>query len=112
MLILFFLYLGYIALGDAFEDQERGDRAAALLALVGSVNIPIIHFSVDWWNTLHQSSILSMKGFSISSEMVLPLLLMVGAFQFYYIAVLVIRLRAELLAAKIRTARFNLAAVG
>ncbi|MBL8644403.1 MAG: heme ABC transporter permease [Rhodospirillaceae bacterium] len=112
MLILFFLYLGYIALGDAFEDQERGDRAAALLALVGSVNLPIVHFSVEWWNTLHQSSILSMQGFSISTEMVVPLLLMVGAFQFYYVAVLVIRLRAELLAAKIRTARFNLAATG
>ncbi|MSO97400.1 MAG: heme ABC transporter permease [Rhodospirillaceae bacterium] len=110
MLILFFLYLGYIALGDSFEDQERGDKAAALLALVGSVNLPIVHFSVEWWNTLHQPAIFGLKGFSVNAAMLQPLLLMVAAFQFYYIAVLVIRLRAELLSAKIRTARFNLAA--
>ena len=63
-LILFFLYIGYIALGDAFEESERGDKAAAILALVGSVNIPIIHFSVEWWNTLHQPSILKTSGMS------------------------------------------------
>jgi heme exporter protein C len=110
MLILFFLYLGYIALGDAFEDPERGDKAAAVLALVGSVNIPIIHFSVEWWNTLHQPAILTMKGFSISPEMLLPLLTMAGAFTFYYVSLLVLRLRAELLAAKIRNARLSQAA--
>lgn len=55
-LILFFLYLGYIALADAFEDVGRGDRAAALLAVVGVVNVPIIYFSVVWWNTLHQGA--------------------------------------------------------
>ena len=54
MLILLFLYIGYLALGEAFEDPERGDKAAAVLALVGSVNVPIIIFSVEWWNTLHQ----------------------------------------------------------
>jgi len=110
MLILFFLYLGYIALGDAFEDQERGDKAQALLALVGSVNLPIIHFSVEWWNTLHQPSIRSFEGFSINAAMLWPLLAMVFAFQTFYVAVLIIRLRGELLSAKIRTARFNLAA--
>ena len=54
VLILFFLYLGYIALANAFDEPTRGERAAAILALVGVVNVPIIKFSVDWWNTLHQ----------------------------------------------------------
>ncbi|MCB2107438.1 MAG: heme ABC transporter permease [Rhodobacteraceae bacterium] len=112
MLILLFLYLGYIALGDAFDDQERGDKAQAVLALVGSVNVPIIHFSVEWWNTLHQPSIVTMQGLTINAQMALPLLLMVGAFQCFYISVVVIRLRAELLSAKIRVARQNLAASG
>ena len=110
MLILLFLYIGYIALGDSFEDQERGDKASAMLALVGSVNLPIIHFSVEWWNTLHQPAIRSFEGFSINAAMLWPLLLMVFAFQTYYVSVLIIRLRGELLSAKIRTARFNLAA--
>jgi len=110
MLILFFLYVGYIALGDAFDDQERADKAQAVLALVGSVNIPIIHFSVEWWNTLHQPSIITMQGLTISPEMALPLLILVAAFQCFYISVVVVRLRAELLSAKIRIARQNLAA--
>jgi heme exporter protein C len=109
---LFFLYLGYIALGDAFEDQERGDKAQALLALVGSVNLPIVHFSVEWWNTLHQPAIFDMSGFSVNAAMLWPLLTMVGAFQFYFIAVLVVRVRSEVLAAKIRTARFSMASAG
>ena len=63
VLILFFLYLGYMALHDAFEDPARGARAASILALVGVVNLPIIKFSVDWWNTLHQpASIIRMDG--------------------------------------------------
>src|ERR1700733_4210502 len=75
-LILFFLYLGYIALADAFEDPERGDKAAAVLALVGSVNLPIIHFSVNWWNTLHQPSIIKMSGVTVDKSILLPLFLM------------------------------------
>lgn len=110
-LILFFLYLGYLALGDAFEDSERGDKAAAILCLVGSVNIPIIHFSVEWWNTLHQPSIVKLGGDGVKStvdgSILLPLFLMLGAFTFYYFAVLVLRLRSELLAAKIRNARMS-----
>lgn len=105
MLMLFFLYLGYLALGDAFEDPERGDKAAAVLALVGSVNLPIIHFSVEWWNTLHQPSIFTMKGMTINAAMVWPLFAMVFAFMGYYVCVLVLRLRAEILLAKIRNAR-------
>jgi heme exporter protein C len=110
-LILFFLYLGYIALADAFEDSERGDKAAAILALVGSVNVPIIHFSVEWWNTLHQPSIIKTSGMSVESsvhsEILTPLFLMMGAFTMFYFALLVVRLRSELLAAKIRNARLS-----
>ena len=106
-LILFFIYLGYLALADAFEDPERGDKAAAILALVGSVNIPIIHFSVEWWNTLHQPSIISTSGISLSNQMLLPLFLMLGAFTSFYVAVLVLRIRSELLNAKIRNARVS-----
>jgi len=115
-LILFFLYLGYLALGDAFEDSERGDKAAAILCLVGSVNIPIIHFSVEWWNTLHQPSIMKLGGggveSSVDGSILLPLFLMMGAFTMYFFAVLILRLRSELLAAKIRNARLSQAAVG
>ena len=110
MLVLFFLYLGYMALGDAFERQEQGDRAAAILALVGSINLPIIKFSVDWWNTLHQPSIFSMAGISVDSEMLAPLFLMVGAFQSYYVVVILMRVRAQVLSAKVRAARLMQAA--
>lgn len=106
-LILFFLYLGYLALADAFEDQERGDKAAAILALVGSVNIPIIHYSVEWWATLHQPSIITRQGITVDTGMLLPLFLMMGAFTTFYLAILVLRLRSELLAAKIRNARLS-----
>jgi heme exporter protein C len=105
MLILFFLYIGYLALADAFEDSERGDKAAAVLALVGTVNVPIIHFSVEWWNTLHQPSIITSKGFTVYGSMLWPLFIMVGAFMAYYAWVLILRLRMEILDAKIRNAR-------
>ena len=77
VLILFFLYVGYIALHDAFDDPARGARAAAILCLVGSVNLPIIKFSVEWWNTLHQpASILRADGPAIHPSMLTPLLVM------------------------------------
>ena len=77
VLVLFFLYLGYIALVNAFDDRGRGARAGALLALVGVVNLPIIKFSVDWWNTLHQpASVVRLGGPSIALSMLLPLLVM------------------------------------
>ena len=94
-----------MALGDAFDQPEQGDKAAAILAMVGSVNLPIIKFSVDWWNTLHQPSIFSMAGISIDSAMVLPLFLMVGAFQAFYVVVVLMGVRAQVLAAKVRAAR-------
>src|SRR5690606_26255602 len=87
--------------------SERADKAAAILALVGSVNLPIIHFSVEWWNTLHQPSIIKTSGLTVDGSILLPLFLMLGAFTSYYVALLILRLRSELLAAKIRNARMS-----
>ena len=103
VLILFFLYLGHMALMNAFDDPARGRKAAAVLALVGFVNVPIIKFSVDWWNTLHQpSSLLRAEGPSIHPDMLWPLLLMGLGFTFYYVSLLLVRMKSELLAARIR----------
>jgi len=106
MLILLFLYLGYIALIDAFDDPERGSKAGAILALVGAVNIPVIKFSVDWWNTLHQpASVVKIGGPSIDPSMLIPLLLMAFGFKAYWVTVLLVRGRAEIAAQKIRVLR-------
>ncbi|SIS49588.1 heme ABC transporter permease [Insolitispirillum peregrinum] len=106
MLILLFLYLGYMALQSAFDDPRRGQKAASVLALVGFVNVPIIKFSVDWWNTLHQpASVVKMGGPAIDASMLVPLLLMALAFKGYYVVVLLIRIRTEIAEAKIRTLR-------
>jgi heme exporter protein C len=108
VLILLFLYLGYIALHDAFDDPARGARAAAILCLVGSVNLPIIKFSVDWWNTLHQpASILRTDGPAIHASMLWPLLVMFLAFLCYFVAVHIFRTRAELTQRKIRNLRLS-----
>lgn len=106
VLVLFFLYLGYIALANAFDDEQRGLRAASILALVGFVNVPIIKFSVDWWNTLHQpASVLRVGGPSIHPSMLWPLLVMALAFKAYYVVVLLMRVRAELAARRLRALR-------
>ncbi|MHB1543339.1 MAG: heme ABC transporter permease [Gammaproteobacteria bacterium] len=96
-LILFFLYLGFITLNRSFEDQQTGDRAAAILALVGAVDIPIVHYSVDWWQTLHQGS--SFKGLTseIAPSMLWPLLVMMTGFMFYYGWLVLWRTRSEIL---------------
>ncbi len=105
-LILFFLYLGYIALANAFDDATRGNRAAAILALVGAVNLPIIKYSVDWWNTLHQpASVMRTDGPSIDPAMLVPLFLMALGFTAYYVAVLLVRVKAELIGARLRNAQ-------
>src|SRR5579863_2932164 len=110
VLVLFFLYLGYIALVDAFDDPTRGARAGALLALVGIVNLPIIKFSVDWWNTLHQpASVFRMGGPTIDSSMLWPLLVMAVAFMFYFATVLMVRMRSAILSARLRAARLGAA---
>jgi len=106
VLVLFFLYLGYIALANAFDDEQRGLRAASILALVGFVNVPIIKFSVEWWNTLHQpASVLRAGGPSIHPSMLWPLLTMALAFKAYYVVVLLMRVRAELAARRVRALR-------
>ena len=106
VLILFFLYLGYMALVNAFDDPERGLRAGAIMLLVGAVNVPIIKFSVDWWNTLHQpASVIRMGGPSIDSSMLWPLLIMALAFKAYFVSVVILRVRAEIITRKIQTLR-------
>ena len=108
MLVLLFLYLGYIALVNAFDDPTRGTRASSILVLVGFINVPIIKFSVDWWNTLHQpASVIKMGGPSIDASMLWPLLLMAVAFTPYYLWVLLIGIRAEIIGNKIRIARLK-----
>jgi heme exporter protein C len=97
-LILLFLYLGFIALKSSIEDPQRADRASAVLAVVGVINLPIIHYSVYWWNTLHQGATITKIGKpSITSDMLWPLLTMMIGFTLYFGAVLMVRLRAEVL---------------
>jgi heme exporter protein C len=97
-LILLFLYMGYMALQSSIPDRRSASRASAVLALVGTVNIPIIHFSVQWWNTLHQGPTVSKIGApSIHPSMLWPLLLMAVAFKLFYAVVLLRRARCELL---------------
>ncbi len=106
VLILFFLYLGYIALWEAIDDYTRAAKSAAILALVGVINIPIIKFSVDWWNTLHQpASVLRIDGPSIHPSLLIPLLVMGVAFTGYFIVVLLIRLEREILARQAQVLR-------
>src|SRR5574337_393040 len=97
-LVLLFLYLGVIGLYHAFEDRRRGARAASLLALVGVVNLPIVHYSVQWWNTLHQGSTVDLFGrSSIAPSMLWPLLVMALATHLYYFASILGRARTDLL---------------
>lgn len=97
-LILLFLYLGIIALYNAVEDKRIASRAVAILTLVGVVNIPVIHYSVEWWNTLHQGpTVTKFDKPSIHLSMLLPLLSMAIAFKFYYGLALLVRTRNELL---------------
>ncbi|MEM7196482.1 MAG: heme ABC transporter permease [Pseudomonadota bacterium] len=103
-LVLLFLYLGYIALVHAFEDRKSGTRAAAVLAIVGVINLPIIHYSVEWWNTLHQGSTVTKLGRpSIDIRMLIPLLIMFVAYNLYFVTVIMIRLRTEILTTEYRT---------
>ena len=92
-LILLFLYLGFMALQASIDDPRRADKAGAVLALVGAVNVPIIYFSVKWWNTLHQGASVSLKGSSMASTMLTGMLVMVVAFWMYAIAMALVRVR-------------------
>lgn len=103
VLVLFFLYLGYIALVNAFDEPTRGARAGAILALVGIVNLPIIKFSVDWWNTLHQPDSITLTGSpTMYVDMLWPLLICTLGFTLAFAAIFLARLRAALMELRIR----------
>ena len=97
-LLLLFLYMGYMGLRASFDDTQRADRASAVLAVVGIVNVPIVHYSVVWWNDLHQASSITLTGKdTIATSMLVPLLVSLLGFSLYFGAVLLVRLRAEIL---------------
>ncbi len=106
VLILFFFYLGYMSLYNAYDDRERAGKLAAILALVGFVNVPIVKFSVDWWNTLHQpASIIRSGGVAIDPSMLLPLMLMFGAYASFFLLLLILRVKTEINLRKIERKR-------
>ena len=96
-LILFFLYVGYMALAAAFDDKKKGDRASALIALVGAINVPIIYFSVKWWTTLHQGSSVRPGSSSMATTMLWAMLIMTFAFWAYCVAAAMHRLRTQII---------------
>ena len=97
MLLLFFLFLGHIALSNAYDNAERGDRAAAILALVGVINLPIIKFSVDWWNTLHQpASVMKLGGPAIHPTILAPLMVMAVALLLLFVTLVLLRTDTEI----------------
>jgi heme exporter protein C len=98
VLILFFLYLGLIALRQAIDEPGRAGRAAAILAIIGAVNIPIIKYSVNWWNTLHQpASVIRADGPTIAPTLLWPLLIMALAFTILFVVLHLKAMRAEVL---------------
>ncbi|MBI5130799.1 MAG: heme ABC transporter permease [Rhodopseudomonas palustris] len=104
MLILFLMYLGLIALWRAVEDPSRAARAAAVLTLVGAINLPIIKFSVDWWNTLHQpASVIRMGGSTLDKSFLIPLLVMAIGFSLLFLTLHVAAMRNEILRRRVRT---------
>ncbi len=106
MLVLFLLYLGYMAVWQMIEEPVQAGRIAAILALVGSINIPIIKFSVDWWNTLHQpSSLFKMGGPAMPPSMYVPLMTMLAAHVFLFITLHLVAMRAEVLRRRVRNMR-------
>jgi heme exporter protein C len=105
-LILFLLYLGVIALWRTVEDASRAARAVAILTLVGAIDLPIIKFSVDWWNTLHQgASVFRLDGSTIDPSILIPLLLMAAAFTLLFVTLLLAAMRNEILRRRVRTLR-------
>jgi len=103
VLVLFFLYIGHIALVRAFDDPQRGYRAGAILALVGVINLPIIKFSVNWWNTLHQPASIGLTGSpTIASSMLWPLLVCTIGYTLLFAALSVGRMRAAVMERRIR----------
>jgi heme exporter protein C len=104
-LVLFLLYLGVIALWRTVEDPAQAGRAAAILTLVGAVDLPIIKFSVDWWNTLHQGASFGLTGSTIYPTILMPLLIMAVAFTLLFFTLLLAAMRNEILRRRVRTMR-------
>ena len=102
VLVLFFLYIGHIALTRAFDDPERGYAAGRILALIGAVNLPIIKYSVDWWNTLHQPASITLMGSSMASPILDPLLVCALGFNLAFAAIVLARVRAAVMEQRIR----------
>ena len=101
MLVLFFFYLGYILLSNAFERKIDGSKTASVLAIVGLINLPIVKFSVDWWHTLHQpASIIKIGGPSIDDKMLLPLILMIFALSFFSLYMIILNVKTKLIEKK------------
>ena len=101
MLVLFFFYLGYILLSNAFERKIDGSKTASVLAIVGLINLPIVKFSVDWWHTLHQpASIIKIGGPSIDDKMLLPLVLMIFALSFFSLYMIILNVKTKLIEKK------------
>jgi len=104
VLILLFLYLGFIALQSVITDQQNRDRAGAIVAIVGVINLPIIHYSVIWWNTLHQGPTISQFATpSIAPSMLYPLLAMIAAFLFFYAVILILCMQNQILLREIKS---------
>src|SRR5713226_6392344 len=111
VLVLFLMYLGVIALWRTVDDPARAARAAAILTLVGAINLPIIKFSVDWWNTLHQpASVFRLGGSTIHPAILIPLLIMAAAFTLLFVTLLLAAMRNEILRRRVRTLRLLQAA--
>ena len=108
MLILWFFYLGYLALLKVSQDPLRGERAGAILALIGGINVPIVKYSVDWWHSLHQpASIMRLGGPRIAGEILAPLLLMILAMTVFFLYLFCLRLQGLLIARKIYAAQLR-----
>lgn len=106
MFVLFVIYLGYLALWGAIEDEEKAARLAAILCLAGLVNLPIVHYSVEWWSTLHQpASVMRSGGSSIHPQMLGPLLTMAGAYAFAFAALVLMNMRAAIFRRRVEAAR-------
>ncbi len=110
-LVLFFIYIGYMALWETIDDPLKAGRAAAILGVVGFLNVPIIKFSVDWWNTLHQpASISRLDGPAIHWTILVPLLIMAVAYTLFFFALLFIRMRTEIMKRRVRSLQLAQAA--
>jgi len=111
MLVLFFLYLAYIALAQAAGREEGGQRIAAIFGLVGAINLPIIHFSVLWWRTLHQGESIGLTGSTIDKSLIWPIPLSVLGFSLIFLSVILMRMRALLADAKVEARLRRMASI-